>query len=282
MVATVDPAHLEVVSASEKNGALVELRVAHLVRGLSAATVTPDAWLTEVFAALDTAGYTDNSSPVGHPNLTLTGRLPRIVEKSKTCAMVELQYEHFNHGGYGYIAAIAKNGGSGIVRGSCGIKQQRTTTDRDGTAIEVEYTYPATDPEFAGVTDPPQNAEIDVYLPTDEFTFNCFLYSNLPRYVAGLFVGKLNSTTNWGSPARKLLCTDFRWEMYNLSTNPHQFRAEIDFSHDEKGWDPIARWVDPRTGKPPPDLVEDTGKKTIQYQEAVDFISLLEQYGGEV
>ena len=40
-------------------------------------------------------------------------------------------------------------------------------------------------------------------------------------------------------------------------------------------WDPTAVFIDARTNKPPPDLVEGVGFKTIQKHEKVDFDEIL-------
>ena len=46
---------------------------------------------------------------------------------------------------------------------------------------------------------------------------------------------------------------------------------EFEFEYREETWDQVVVYIDPDTGKAPPDLEEDVGFKRIEFYPALDF-----------
>jgi hypothetical protein len=100
-----------------------------------------------------------------------------------------------------------------------------------------------------------------------------------PWTIADRIVGKVNSEEYVNAAARTWLCTSCNWKLYAMADIAGEEKdsvlMEFEFQYNNETWDPVVEFIDEYTGKPPADLVEDTGYKTVQRQESVDFADVL-------
>ena len=70
------------------------------------------------------------------------------------------------------------------------------------------------------------------------------------------------------------MSTSVLWKVQKID-GVEKYRYQIEFQFNKDTWNPTAVFIDDRTQKPPPNLVEGIGYKTIEWHEAVDFAAIL-------
>ena len=150
--------------------------------------------------------------------------------------------------------------------------EAQTNIDKDGAAIVVDYTYPAdytVQPLWAGEIAPTQGGLVSDPQPETPITMTFLLVSSgltsaLEQATAfnQKYVGKVNASTyrigSIDGAARTWRCTS------GTSSSTDGGRTmwyELTLTYREIGWDQLVTWIDPFTGKPPPDLIEGVGAK---------------------
>jgi len=168
------------------------------------------------------------------------------------------------------------------VRAGSNLSQIETNKDKNGDAISLEYTYPSTyehKPELAGKT-VKQGGTITLLKPeiTREYEIR---EPNDPTELTRLYGGKTNSTAMHGtgdvdSPDYGTwMLASINGSSDNNNSGTEYWNNVYVFQYREDGWNPEAAFNDPNTGDPPPDLVADTGIKTVDRYDKVDFKTLL-------
>lgn len=249
----------------EEGGVIQSVTRKALVSGLSSSN-----WeiLTD---ALDEAGipsansYLDKSN---YPHLQLVRRDARVIDVDK--AEVILVYEK-DTGPTQDLGSLGYSGTPELQRPVAGkmsasIEQKTTNKDANGDLITVSHTWDISDPDYPTETDT-QTGEIDIFVPQKTLTIDGFRTTIEPWVFAERLVGKLNNGTFYGGPSRTWMCTEVGFEKESNDVYIMSFQ----FQHNPDGWDATALFIDPRTGNPPPDIVEGVGYKTIRYQEMVNF-----------
>lgn len=268
MAATVRIDHISTLEAEEKFGILQRLvRVAH-VKGLEE---TDYLVLMEALDATDLPKEGDGLD--GDRNLILTGRVVRVIDKSK--CEVTLTYEHFMNEGQSFNNCLARG------RQFCGelranIQQVQTNKDKNGAMVTVSHTYPSSDPDYGGQTKT-QTGELQRFVSQKTVTYTGILDTNTPWETCNALIGKVNLASWQLGAARTWMCTAASWKMADIGDTGDimRFFFTFEFQHNPDTWDPTAIFIDDRSGKPPADLVENVGYRTIEYETGVDFDALI-------
>lgn len=152
----------------------------------------------------------------------------------------------------------------GVLTISSALVTTTTEVDRDGNAITVSYT--PTTGERAGITDP-QGGSVELQVPQ--------LVARLerrerfaPTTKAATYTGRVNAG-NWnGYPPRTWLAMPIEG---TTSDGGLSYQVRYEFIHRPETWDARVAYIDPVTGKRPPDLVADVGIKSVRVYPEADF-----------
>lgn len=149
-------------------------------------------------------------------------------------------------------------------------------TQVSGTPLTVSYTYPATyalDPELQGKT-VSQGVSVSILRAAGEMraTGEITLTANTPELLSGNFKGFINSAIWKGCAIGTVMCTGCDYETVDYAAKRYRFTWS--FQYKETGHQPEIVFIDPNTGLPPPDLVTNTGRKTLAWYPTVDFNAL--------
>jgi len=147
-----------------------------------------------------------------------------------------------------------------------------TNKDKDGTAISLEYEYPADyklNSAVAGETIT-QGGTFTKLVPERSLIYS-IRENTSPQLFADGYEGKVNNAPWQGGAAGTWLCASITGRSDNSGAD---YLNRYIFQYRSDGWDPEVHFVDPNTGKPPPDLVADTGIKTVATYTAATFTDL--------
>lgn len=257
------------VECSEKHGAIVRLVTVSRVVGIV------DTSLAALLTALGTAGIpAAGSGLAGFANLVLVSRDPQIVDDDPGTFDVTLTYE--------VISAETASGQSfdapidDVIVGEVRVDVQQVTTNLDGQGnqITVSHTFPTDDPDFPDGNLITQGGEVNVFIPQRTFTIRGIKNLARPWLLANSLIGRVNSTAWSGEGAREWLCTGATWKIHDRS-GPNRYLMEFEFQHNAETWDPVVVFIDSRTSKPPPNLIEDVGFKKVIVLPEIPFESIL-------
>ncbi len=199
-----------------------------------------------------------------HPTITaalITDFVPRAL--STTSVEVRVQYKTVV---YPVDEAVATS----IEVGSS-LSQVESNMDVNDNLISLEYTYPDDyeDEGLAGTTQT-QGGTVSRQVAETTLVFSR-RESVSPGTKSRTYTGATNAS-GWdvdpGAGAGTWMCSgilgrsDDNGVSYDVTYN-FQYRADL--------WKGTAFFIDPRTGKPPPDLVEGTGYKVIDQYSELDF-----------
>jgi len=263
--------HIEVLEASERHGALRRLVRACYVNGIDTTT-----WelLTQGLDNAEVPQYGSylTDAAVNASDLMLVERNPRIQDKNSV--MVELVYENFMD-----LPENLDNPRGGYIGGEvrCNLQQKTSNLDINGDQITVSHHYPEDDPQYPDETKT-QGGEIQYFEPQRAIHIRGIKQTQTPWLLANAIIGRVNNATWSGEAARTWLCTGVRWKLAWLgpgATGLHRYFLDFEFQYDADTWDPTVVFIDDRTGKPPPDLVEGTGYKTITKMPSCNFDSVI-------
>lgn len=292
IVAQVDA--LSIVEHDEDSGITMSTTRMVQVTGLTPA-IAP-VMIDEVKTELDNQGYENGAVLAGHNNLILRGRRVRINPRGNhTHADVTLIYKHFSSGGQNLLTPTL----GVIYPQTTGTLQQRptqvypqdyTTVGQRGKPITVKHTFPdgtnshqdedgvtlAADRDFAGQTIE-QGGQVNVFTPQETTTFRGLYPTSAPAYIRRQMRRTVNRYTWNGRPSGTWLCTKADYEYRDIEASPPIVEFVFEFQENPEGWDPDVIYVDQRTGKPPPGLVEGVGFKTLEVYQRRDFAHFLAQ-----
>lgn len=258
-MATVHLDTLTTLSAVEDRGAMVQMVREVLVTGLTTADfgVLPEA--------LNTAGVPAiGSSPTGYANLVLVKRSPQLVPDSKTNVRVTLEYVSQREAGYAFRFS-----------GGASLRQITTQTTANGNSLYVSHTYPGDDPDWPSETKS-QGGECQVMLTDEDLRATGILAEDYPHRLVYRWTKCLNSTAWAGGAPYRWMCTGVTFEPHDMGATPPTWEFTFTFQYNDEpfGWRPRYTYIDPRTGRPPIDLVEGVGKKTLNWYPTGDFNTL--------
>ena len=251
------------LEAQEERGAIVSLKRRYLVEGLSE---SDPQILTSALGAggVPAAG----SSPTGFDNLVLVRRVPRLVPNNKTKVWVDCEYLTLPEAKTGFVP-----------EGGVSILQIETGKDNRGRDITVTHTYPSDDPDYgddsayggAAIT---QGGTVQVLTSRPMMRFVGLRQEDEPWRLAQNWVTRLNLKTGYGALPLFWMCSGVQWSLVDSSTDPWTYEFTFEFAFNNQGWTPEVFFVDPRTGRPPENLVSGVGKKDVQWYLWRDFNEL--------
>lgn len=275
--------HVDTLECKEVNGVIRSLTRLFRVLGVQNTDYTV-LWEALNNAGIPTAGQkTDDAVTLleNSPfvNLSVVDRSAKIVDKDRGCVDVTVVYQHMLDGPNQSLNQPANTGGIifGKVKTSIQQKQTNFTVNPDGSQelITVKYTYPKTDPNYAGQTIT-QTGTIEVPLPMKTYSLQGYMLTLDPSGLANQFIASVNADI-WNNEApRTWLCTEASYERMTYG----QYLFGFEFQHNPDGWDPTVLFIDDRSNRPPPDLKPGVGYYTIEYLEGVDFNSLFASLSG--
>lgn len=251
---------IETLSLKERNGGFYFLQRRILVEGLT------DTDYGSLFDAMIATGVPDYGDTVSEaPNLMVTQKDAKMIDS--TLAEVIITYEPKE--------LIQKFTESSKASLRASLNQVPTNKDKDGSTSSVEHTFPGDDPDpsFAGATKV-QGGQWDKFQPQATLHFEGTQQVSDIVALALSTIGKTNDATWQGGAAGTWMCTGVEADVNNSGVSPIDYVLKIEFQYNPDGWDPTIIYVDPRTGRPPVDLVDGTGFKTIAAYERVDFDTL--------
>lgn len=266
---------LDLLTCEEHLGAIRKLtRKARIVGFITA----PTSYLA-LNAVLAKAGIPAPGSFLdgdANSQLVLVSRIPTLLD-DRSAYDVVLNYEHILDGSNQNFSGGGNPFGSIFGKTKCSVQQKKTNFYREKGVgnkkqITVAHRWPSSGPnrdqDNPGVLHV-QGGEVDVFIP--QRTYHCEGYYDtiVPWVIADFLIATVNNTTWNNKPAREWMCTEVSWEMLRLK--PRRYRFGFEFQHNPDGWDPQVVFIDPRTQRPPQELVPGFGYKTIVYYKPVNF-----------
>lgn len=140
--------------------------------------------------------------------------------------------------------------------------------------IVVGHTYATEDTNFSDQTRY-QTGEITIMQPHRTYTVQGVIDTRNPLQIEKDLLAKLNNGL-WldGEPAT-WMCTEVGFDVAGNTGQPMagttRYLFNFQWQHNPDTWDPTAVFVDNRTGRPPSDLIDGFGRRTIKYHERIDF-----------
>ena len=155
--------------------------------------------------------------------------------------------------------------------------------DNQGSQILLSHIFPDDDKDFGlgtvfnpSQTPQPvlQGGEINVFSPTATIQSTQIILTNSPTNVALAWVGHVNSQSWGGSGLRQWMCTDVTYDSLDIDTSPEKWKMTFEFQYKSEGWTPTALFIDPRSGRPPQNLIDGVGIKDIFWHPQRNFNTL--------
>lgn len=276
MAIAVIPERLGSVHAVEVDGALSSLTRTFRVTGLTkqsagygylALAEAANAVYASGFPGVTVGGILPGT---GYGNLVLSKVTPKILDVDATVCDVELEYVPVSSAAY-----------YPVFQGSSSLKQVTTEKDYLGEQILVEHTFPDDDVDFglnttfnpSDTTPKPvlQGGEVSILIPAAEQELTIMISTNTPMNYCLAYLGRINGFSWGGSAPYQWICSDASYTIHNLASSPVTWKFSFKFQYDPLGWPKNAIFVDPRTGKPPQDLVPGEGIVEVNCYEVADF-----------
>jgi hypothetical protein len=210
-------------------------------------------------------GITHLKQALEHPDLPRIGHphpsLPELVVRSVTAkpdgpnaAVITIAYHN-----------PAGNGDQPKIAIGTALRQQLTETDLAGNRITVAYS--ATGDDLDMVT---QGVRVAALRPQTELSFTR-LQATHPAKSARIYAGTINRTAIFEGEPGTWLCTSIDGKSEDGGTN---FLVTYQFQYNADGWQPAVSYTDPKTNRPPADLVAGVGIKQVSIYRQEEFKNL--------
>lgn len=234
--------------------------------------------LDEAIIDAEAQGFTPGSVPTSstgtsYDNLKLKKRTARLVPGELDVVDIDFEYVGPTRGESDYShddSGDYSQGGEALWKGTASLGSEVASVDRFGNPLEVAHTYPVTDEDFAGKTDT-QRAEINVDLPQGTIEGTFVWVGDFPLALRQQFLGRLNIQPWAGGQTGTWRVDQFDFEPFNVGASPKLWKVRVELRYKEVGWQPDYWYRDPRTGRPPANLVSNVGYKTAQAYGYADF-----------
>lgn len=248
---------IETLSLKERNGGIYFLQRRILVEYL---TDTDYGSLFDAINATGVPNYGDSVTEAS--NLMVTNKEAKMLDS--TLAEVIVTYEPKDQ-----IQRFAETSKANL---RASLNQLPTNKDKDGDTTFVEHEFPGDDPDplFAGLTKT-QGGQWDKFSPQVALHFEGTQQVSDIVGLALSVMNKTNDATWMGGGAGTWMCTGVEADVNNSGLSPIDYLLKLEFQYNPDGWDPTIVYVDPRTGRPPVDLVPDTGFKVVAAYDRIDF-----------
>ena len=162
------------------------------------------------------------------------------------------------------------------IRVGTTVQEVETSLDVNGDTIRVSYDYIDIDEQGnQTVRNESQTGTVKYQLPMTVVTLSR-KETRDPLDKSRIFVGRMNSGSVFGDPAHWWLITKLEGESSNGGKS---FNVTYEFQRKIGGWDPTVVFIDPDTGRPPEDILEQTlaggdAIRTVQVLGEADFFAL--------
>jgi len=195
-------------------------------------------------------------------NMFVIGRTCRM--EAPTLAFVDVSWQQFE-------TSLNNPDGIGTTH-SVGTKTVTTSSDRSGEPLTVGYQ-----------DGPPQQPSVTVMDAEPVYSTELvvdIIGDTEPTDLTNYYVGKVNSGDWRGYVANSWLCTAATprplnpfLQYSNLAIGYRRYVYSFRFvaATYGNGWNPTIEWIDSTTRMPPSDLVDDEGRKLVEWYEAADF-----------
>lgn len=271
--------YIETLELVEREGTIIRCVRSALVTGVQVARASANDWQA-LLAAIDEAGvpkYGDFLAQTGKGSeLVLDER--SVVMEDKGTARIALTYLNafqIDNMTDDFDAPFMGSMG-GEVR--CTVQQKQSNLDENDMQVTVEHQYPDDDANHPGEL-VVQGGEFSYYDAQRSFAVHGIKYTAAPWLIANAIVARVNSIRFSGEDERTWMCMACNWKPQGVHPEPggrgFAYYMRMEFQFDKETWDPTVVFIDDVTGKPPKDLVPDTGYKKIQKIEAVNFEDII-------
>jgi len=146
------------------------------------------------------------------------------------------------------------------------LSQLTVYNDVYGNDISVSHTFPDTDPDWPSEIKV-QGASVSMLVPESSITYNQTEYSS-PGAKSMYYVGRMNNGFWQSGEPKTWLCTSI---IGRSDDGDITFRVTYTFQYREDTWDGHVVYIDPRTGRPPANLVNGVGKKRVVVSGTANF-----------
>ena len=273
-MATVHPEIPGSVRAEQVDGAVTRLTRVFRVSGLTKRAAGYGYLnLAEAADAVTASGYpgvTPGGLLPSFGNLILSRIVPKMHNEDALTADVELEY-----------IPISAASNYPIFQGRSSLRQITTERDGNGDQILLEHTFPDEDPDFGlGSEHNPsevtplsvkQGGEVSLLIPSAEQEVTIQYSTNYPMDYCLLWLGHINWYSWGGAAPYTWICSDVSYTIHNLAATPPVWKFQFQFQYDPLGWPKNAIFQDPRTSKPPQNLIPGEGIKEIYWYPFADF-----------
>ena len=250
---------VDTLAMEEVDGVVKSVHRRMRVSGLS------DTSFEVLYSGLDEAGVPGaNDALPGHSGLIVKRRSVKLLSRQKSIVDVDIFYEK-----------IQESISNFVFRGGSSLKHIVSQNDRSGSQIILSHTFPADDPDFPNETRS-QGGEVNVLYPQSQLVATGKLSADFPHFITAQWIGFRNLTTWAGGSAGTWVVTNAGFEPHDLDASPRQWVFEFEFSADTTGWQPETVYIDERTGKPPPNIVQGVGTAVVDWYPSRDFNELFE------
>ncbi|HAI12223.1 MAG TPA: hypothetical protein DCM28_11000 [Phycisphaerales bacterium] len=145
------------------------------------------------------------------------------------------------------------------------LRQHTTETDLDGNRITVSYSNTGEDVDMIA-----QGARVSVLRPQTQLTFTR-LENAHPAKTAKTYAGTINRSSIFQGAPQTWLCTSID---ATSDDGGNSFLVTYQFQYNASGWQPTVSYTDPKTNRPPADLVADVGIKQVELYRLEEFKNL--------
>lgn len=258
------------VQAEQENGRLQRIR--RRVRLAGIASTDPDDYVQEVLGA--------PVLPASGTFIVVQGQVlfldDRQVQVGSDVALgeaiVDLVYQR-REGSSAETGAVPTL----EVRGS--LRRVERSVDRAGNPFLIQYSWPEESTAVYANGQPKKlttervGGVLSVFEPAVTLVGEVLKATNTPGAIVTGYVGKVNSITWQGFPARHWLCTDCTATLQDDSVSPKLWSFAFSFELDKTGWDTqtAIAFINPDTGQPPEDIAEGNGLLTVDWYETKNF-----------
>ena len=254
MATTVQLDSIGGLELTEENGVITgAIRMAQLTNVGGAASLPAGLTLNEALIALDNNGAAVGSTFVinAQSSLILRNRTLQNIDEAARIFTARLEYEIAGSLGGG-------PGDTSQVTLASSVVQIETQLDRAGDQIIVSHNTGE------------QGGKLKVTTPQLVIVYPLTKSTSAPVAFVAKYLNKVNSILwNQADPG-KWKCTAAKLEQIT-SGDPALWSMVFTFTLNPDGHQPQVVFIDPETGKPPPNLVADVGYKQIDWFDEVDF-----------
>lgn len=212
------------------------------------------------------SGITHLKQAMDHPDLPRVGQvhpdMDQLVVQSITAkpdgpnaAIITISYHN----------PAGNNSDKPQVKVGSALRQQLTETDFSGNRITVAYSSSGSDENM--IT---QGARVAVLRPQTELTLSR-LETTHPARTARIYAGTINRSSIFDGAPGTWLCTAIHG---NSDDGGQTFLVTYQFQFDSEGWQPTVSYTDPKTNRPPADLVPGIGIKQVMLYRDEEFKNL--------